>query len=582
MKSVHFLTVVWGEAFVRTYLDLVLAAQLAPGNLPAFADVPGSLYKIYTTAEDAPFLRADPRVAEAGRHLPVRIIEFAPSRAGLKFESAMAQLARGIAEAHPENAAVSFLPPDVIFATGSFAALRRLHQAGKRLVMVLTPRARLATLPTALRQVVTPAADGALAVPARLLMRLALANLHPVSETLLCDGPQHSTHPSHLYWWVRREPPRALLAHCFHVHPLLVDPVRQDIQVNDSVDGEYMHNVCPDPRTHHLVSDSDELAGVELSRDGHLATLGQPGSLKADDVVQWSHYHCNPTHLAFFRQPVVLHDGPPPSCGEVEKVSRPMVQYLTAKIADYQRALDPPRSSTLLQSWRGWLGEHAVDLLRPHWCFDLGYTYRLQACWPSDLVVIEGRLEGFTPVKLLAEWSGQPLDETTIHPGHFRWVVPARLAYHPTLRLLTEPALPNHQLIIGSVRIWRSVLHRIRHEYRPGRAAPAWIEWTGLQSGHVIADHCSARVFPQLGLISLSLEVQSMDDDRQPGARSSHTWLLDAAHPGATLSIHLPGRHRLLSVSGREKRFRRCWKELVQIPYFLAKPLLSRIQPASS
>src|SRR4051812_46032270 len=53
-----FLTPVWGREYTRLYVDVVIPAQLAAGNLPVFRNDPLSRYIIYTTADDANAIRA--------------------------------------------------------------------------------------------------------------------------------------------------------------------------------------------------------------------------------------------------------------------------------------------------------------------------------------------------------------------------------------------------------------------------------------------------------------------------------------------------------------------------------------------
>jgi hypothetical protein len=189
------------------------------------------------------------------------------------------------------------------------------------------------------------------------------------------------------------------------------------------------------------------------------------------------------------------------------------------------------------------------------------------------LLIIDGRLDTPTPTTLAAEWSGATLGEKTIAPGPFRWVLPVRLAHMPTLGLKTHLRANDEFMDFGAIRIWRTTLHKLRHEYRPDRSDPPWIEWQGLQAGYEIANHCSVRIIPYRAVSSLTIVVRSWDDKNQPGTQQSHTFALDTANPGAAIAVNLPGRHRLLAVSCRETMFRRCQKEIAQTLYFILSPL---------
>jgi len=575
VKPIHFLTVLWGNAYTQTYLNVSLPAQLAPGNLPAVGMVPGSIYKIYTTSIDARTLEADPRIAEAKRHIHVQIIVFAPTAEGLRFESSMEQFAVGVDAAQATGAMISILSPDAVFADGAFAAIHRLHASGKRLIMTAAPRTRLAALPGALRQAVVPDAHGALTIPPRVLMQVALEHLHPITEALFWDNPNFSSRPSILYWWVRRNAPRAVLAHCFHLHPILVDPADRNIKLTDSADGEFIHGVCPDPRTHHIVTDSDELACVEMSGDSHEHGLNHPGGASMENVFRWSQWSCNPTHLRFFKHPILLHAGPVPAQSEISPEARLVVKTLAARLSALHRELLRPRWERYIRSWQGWLTENSWTYCRPRWLADTGMNFPLNACCPSDLIVVEGRLTADLPVELKASFHRDVLDEKKVSRGGFLWTFPARAAYCPVLQITANPPVSRELLFIGSIRIWRTVWHKLQHDYRAGRADPVWLEWQGLGPGYELSGPCNVRIRHPRGIVSLTIETQAMDMQLVPGPIQTHTLPLDLEHPERPVSVNLKGRHRVLAISCRETAFRRAQKELAQIPHFLFTSLFT-------
>ena len=52
-RPYHLLAPVWGDRFVRLYLEVVVLAQLAEGNLPALSDCPDNRYIIYRECRSA-------------------------------------------------------------------------------------------------------------------------------------------------------------------------------------------------------------------------------------------------------------------------------------------------------------------------------------------------------------------------------------------------------------------------------------------------------------------------------------------------------------------------------------------------
>lgn len=56
--KIHIINVVWGEEYVKTFLDISLFFQLTPNNLKAFKKLEFS-YKIYTTKKDKEVIKTE-------------------------------------------------------------------------------------------------------------------------------------------------------------------------------------------------------------------------------------------------------------------------------------------------------------------------------------------------------------------------------------------------------------------------------------------------------------------------------------------------------------------------------------------
>jgi hypothetical protein len=93
-------------------------------------------------------------------------------------------------------------------------------------------------------------------------VRMALPHLHPHTQSMFADEPRFSTSPVAVYWRVANQ---GLLARCLHLHPLMVDPMRQLPLLVGTNDGPYVAQACPDFSRVHVVTDSDELQMFELT-----------------------------------------------------------------------------------------------------------------------------------------------------------------------------------------------------------------------------------------------------------------------------------------------------------------------------
>src|SRR5262249_5776877 len=96
------------------------------------------------------------------------------------------------------------------------------------------------------------------------LSDLALQHLHPIA--LRCDIASSEFWvgwPAHVYWiacdrsW--------LLAQCFHLHPMAVRGIPEVIDVNTTIDGDYLLSLKVPPDRFYFCENSDELVCLELS-----------------------------------------------------------------------------------------------------------------------------------------------------------------------------------------------------------------------------------------------------------------------------------------------------------------------------
>ena len=147
--------------------------------------------------------------------------------------------------------------------------------------------------------------DGGIAVPPREMSELGLAHLHPISSSHCWDSDFFNTHPSHLYWKIEGE---GLLARCFHLHPILVRPADQ-VNFRKTIDDDYIVHACPDPKTIHIVTDSDEICAFSMTpRDVKIGNE-RPHHSSAAYVAWWSYRFTKPEHFVLAEKVVHIHVG---------------------------------------------------------------------------------------------------------------------------------------------------------------------------------------------------------------------------------------------------------------------------------
>jgi len=298
----YFLTPVWGREFTRLFTETAIPAQLAPGNLPAIGSEPHAKYVIYTTPADAGAIRSAKVFKSLAATIPV-VFQFISEEIIAPYETQADCFRRGVAMAEEAGAAIIFLKPDLVFAEGSFATLKRLAESGRDVVFVPGIRTLKPHVAGTLRSHYQ--SDDIIRVAPRDLMRIALGHLHPLAYSSFWQEKQGDLVPANLYWRVGTE---GIAARCFHLHPLLVYPQRKHSIFFGTEDDDYPSAACPDASRDYVVTDSDELSVVELSDPNSSSSTGlRKGSVA--DAALWAEQYANARHRRLLDFRVRMHTG---------------------------------------------------------------------------------------------------------------------------------------------------------------------------------------------------------------------------------------------------------------------------------
>jgi len=255
----YIITVVWGEAYTDIFLNLSLPTQLASGNLPALRYADKAIYAIYTAFKDAETIKKSPIYSVLASIINTKIeliddIDISQNKMVALNECHK----RGIVEGNRDNSVLVFMPPDSIWADGSFTNLIKVADSNKKAVLSNILDVTKETFITSFLHQFTPNKDLSISVAPRELVKLSLEHLHPLYKAWMWDAKEYCYPPytPHIYWRVDRE---GLLGKGFHIHPLLVNPVRKDVVPSCAIDVDYIHNACPNIDDIYVVEDSDDI-----------------------------------------------------------------------------------------------------------------------------------------------------------------------------------------------------------------------------------------------------------------------------------------------------------------------------------
>jgi hypothetical protein len=314
-RPLHLILAVWGEPYIRIFLDITVPSLLAPGNVPALGRQVAHRLRIFTPEADWPRIAAAPVMQALARHLAVEHVAIpAPGRDD-KYRIITRSHQRSLAEAEAAGAAVVFLSPDFVLADGCLRTLGR--HAAAPVVLMSSPRAALPGMAPGLAALRAEAADAVLAVPPRRLMGLAMAHPHAVTRSLFWSAPDFTTWPSILMW---QPDPETWLARVFHAHPILVDPARLEAGfvagMTGTIDGDLIDAVRAPPGDIVLLTDSDDFLVLELSGPGIATGLDGAGPARMAGVVRFVARRTSPTHRALAERKFWYRAGPGDSAAQ--------------------------------------------------------------------------------------------------------------------------------------------------------------------------------------------------------------------------------------------------------------------------
>jgi hypothetical protein len=180
---------------------------------------------------------------------------------------------------------IVFVPPDNILSANALDAIRVRLDEGNQLVAACSIR-------------VSEGAPWPRAFDPRSLIKWALQHPHEITRRSVWGNPVTSTCPSiNLFrtdW--------GAVARCFHLHPLAMRTTNTNF--TGTIDGSLMA-AFPVAKV-HVVTDSDELAVVEVSPDDKAVGEPRHRPITLDDLAQFRRHKVSPMHEFFFEHRICL------------------------------------------------------------------------------------------------------------------------------------------------------------------------------------------------------------------------------------------------------------------------------------
>ena len=309
-RKFNFAMSVWGMRYVDILLKVGLPSQLSPGNLQSFPWLDDSVYEIYTTRHDSGYIRGSRAYRFLSAFIEVRIIYIDDAMTDGKWGNVRHCHREAVKSADARGAAVFFLCPDQVWPDGSLTRAGRLIDQGYSAVMCPGPRAIEEDVMPLLRQRYLSSNELSLSVTARDLVKVGLEHAHREMREWTWDAPEYFGYPTYVLFDV---PGEGVLAHCYVLHPVVVNPEVRNAVFDHVFDQDYLMNACPDVSKIYVAEDSDEVFHFELSPRN--TVLPPPARLVTNrdpeaELMWYGEKQYNAHHRYFAKRPIRIHYKP--------------------------------------------------------------------------------------------------------------------------------------------------------------------------------------------------------------------------------------------------------------------------------
>ena len=319
----RFVTPVWGETHCRLFADVGAPSLMAPNNLPSIAGS-SHIFEIYCKDEDREDLRNSASVRQLEATVDVRY-ERIPSSFEVANHTMMSDCHRkSMINARENGECAVFVPPDCVWSNGTIRELSRILGDDEiRIVHISGLRTDQTQMIPALQQWYREQDHAVLEIDPRNLVRAGLKSLHTIARMHFFNEYEEDLMPANLYW---RIDDTALLARCFHLHPLAVRPDKHSDQFQSTIDDDLPLSV-KNSRAHYVVSDSDQFVTFEISSPLHeIHCALSKGSI--EDVIHWAEYGTNSAHRKLIESNILIHGA------DVAPETLAMVRHEAGEVVD--------------------------------------------------------------------------------------------------------------------------------------------------------------------------------------------------------------------------------------------------------
>lgn len=309
-KHFHFIIPVWGEEYTKLFTDICLPMLMIPGNLGNTPLNENDKYIIVTTWEDSKKIKASLAYEQLQKLMPVKFIlidgltDLGNVHRAMSYCYAAAMQENDVI---PEKTYYVFLTPDSFWSEGTFMRLRELKEHNFKIAMAMGLRVKAEPMTGDILNLLYKNNGKPLSLPTNELIQLVFKHMHPMTRAfdLFSKEGFLNEWPSNLYWIDHNE--NQLIAHCFHMHPLMVQAPKGKVSIGTTIDGEFIKNLKYPLDSFYIFQDNHFGIDLTSSERNWGIPLKQPSLNK---ILEFSMRYTNNYHKHFFKHQIKIANQP--------------------------------------------------------------------------------------------------------------------------------------------------------------------------------------------------------------------------------------------------------------------------------
>ncbi|MBI5346630.1 MAG: hypothetical protein HZB76_05775 [Chlamydiae bacterium] len=295
------INIVWGNDYLDLFLNIIIPSYLSKNNIPFCSKIYDIQFNIYTAIEDVIKIKSHKSYLKLQEFVVINVFPIITSnllKENNKYSVKGFCQSAALKKAAAEHTIALLFNPDTIISDGSLKNCCLIMEKSKKKSIVIAELARveIESITPHLKAVFN-SYENSISLSSRELVALSVQHLLPIGKVAFWEYNLLSTWPSFLYWKAGKN---SILAKFFHLHPLAIDLREVNISLPETImpdDGGLLEFLGIEEDKIHVVTDSDSILGIELSRKALFsADVSRQVFSKSWGVIKWSYSYALPSH----------------------------------------------------------------------------------------------------------------------------------------------------------------------------------------------------------------------------------------------------------------------------------------------